>query len=232
MDDSGAVGRRQEGDQMIGEVGNRAGRLRGLSSAIAALFLATLLIAGPVSAAASSATDTVGNFYATLLDVMKKGPRFSERQRYDELAPVVQRTFDLAYMTRMAIGPSWASLSPAQQQSATEAFTRYVTATYADRFDNYSGEQLRVESERATPSGTVVLSQIVKADGSPVVIDYLMRRNGDAWQVGDVQLTGTISELATRRAEFSSILRRDGINGLIAVLNRKADMLVASAAPR
>ena len=179
-------------------------------------------------AAPNSATDVIGGFYSTLLDVMKKGQRMGEKQRYDELAPVVQRTFDLPYMTRMAIGPSWRMLSPAKQQSATEAFTRYVTATYADRFDSYSGEQLRVQGERATPSGTLVHSQIVKPDGSPVTIDYLMRRNGEAWQVADVQLTGTISELATRRAEFSGILRHDGIDGLIAVLNRKADMLVAS----
>lgn len=215
---------------MIPYAKNRAARMSGLSSAIAALYLAFMLISAPASAATSSATDTIGNFYSTLLDVMKKGQRLSEKQRFDELAPVVQRTFDLAYMTRMSIGPSWTTLSPAQQQSATEAFTRYVTATYADRFDSYSGQQLRVQGERATPSGAVVISQIVKSDGSPVIINYLMRHNGDAWQVGDVQLTGTISELATRRAEFSSILRRDGINGLIAVLNRKADMLVASAA--
>ncbi len=53
-------------------------------------------------------------------------------------------------------------------------------------------------------------------------INYLMRRSDGAWRIADVYLTGTISELATRRSEFSSVLRDQGVDGLIAVLNRKA----------
>ena len=49
------------------------------------------------------------------------------------------------------------------------------------------------------------------------------------WQIADVYLNGTISELATRRSEFAAILRTRGINGLIAMLNTKADALSARA---
>jgi len=41
---------------------------------------------------------------------------------------------------------------------------------------------------------------------------------------------GAISEVATRRSEFATILRNDGIDGLIAALNRKADILTATTA--
>ena len=60
-------------------------------------------------------------------------------------------------------------------------------------------------------------------------VNYLMRQNGGSWQIADVYLNGTISELATRRSEFGSILRTRGINGLIQVLNTKADALSARA---
>ena len=53
-------------------------------------------------------------------------------------------------------------------------------------------------------------------------INYLMRRDGDSWRIDDVYLTGTISELATRRSEFSAVLRSQGVDGLIETLNRKA----------
>jgi len=56
-----------------------------------------------------------------------------------------------------------------------------------------------------------------------------VRQNGGSWQIADVYLNGTISELATRRSEFASILRTRGINGLIAMLNTKADALSARA---
>jgi phospholipid transport system substrate-binding protein len=58
----------------------------------------------------------------------------------------------------------------------------------------------------------------------------MMRRTGETWLITDIYLDGTISEVATRRSEFAAILRAQGIDGLIAALNRKADMLTATTA--
>ena len=57
-----------------------------------------------------------------------------------------------------------------------------------------------------------------------------MRRSGDTWLISDIYLDGSISELATRRSEFAAILHSQGIDGLIAALNRKADMLTGTTA--
>jgi phospholipid transport system substrate-binding protein len=70
----------------------------------------------------------------------------------------------------------------------------------------------------------MVRSQIIKASSEPVKVDYMMRRNGDSWLISDIYLDGAISEVATRRSEFATIVRNDGIDGLIAALNRKADI--------
>jgi phospholipid transport system substrate-binding protein len=58
----------------------------------------------------------------------------------------------------------------------------------------------------------------------------MMRRNGDGWLISDIYLGGAISEVATRRSEFAAILRTDGVDGLIAALNRKADLLTGTTA--
>ncbi|HEX3416323.1 MAG TPA: ABC transporter substrate-binding protein [Stellaceae bacterium] len=71
---------------------------------------------------------------------------------------------------------------------------------------------------------------VVKANGDPVNVDYVMRRNGDSWLISDIYLDGAISEVATRRSEFAAILKSQGIDGLIAALNRKADILTATTA--
>src|SRR4029077_5929518 len=112
----------------------------------------------------------------------------------------------------------------------TESFGRYISATYADRFDSYAGQKLEVSGEQPGPSGVMVRSQIIKASGEPVKVDYMMRRNGDSWLISDIYLDGAISEVATRRSEFAAILRNDGIDGLIAALNRKADILTGTTA--
>ena len=133
-------------------------------------------------------------------------------------------------MARLSVGPSWSGLSEAQRQQVTESFGRYISAIYADRFDSYAGQKLQVTGEQPAAAGVMVKSQIVKANGEPVNVDYMMRRNGDNWLIADIYLDGAISELATRRSEFSAILRNDGIDGLIAALNRKADLLTGTTA--
>ena len=112
----------------------------------------------------------------------------------------------------------------------TESFGRYISAIYADRFDSFAGQKLQVTGEQPTAAGVMVHSQIVKANGEPVNVDYMMRRNGNAWLISDIYLDGAISEVATRRSEFAAILKNEGIDGLIAALNRKADILTGTTA--
>ena len=75
--------------------------------------------------------------------------------------------------------------------------------------------------EQNVKHGTLVRSQLVKQDGEIVAINYLLHDNDIAWQVRDVYLEGAISQLATRRSEFTAILRSGGIEGLIAMLDKK-----------
>lgn len=195
------------------------------------LFLAGLaLCAGlalPTQRAAavpnSGGAATVQTFYSTLLDTMRNGPQLGAQGRYAKLAPAISQSFDIPFMTRLAVGPDWNTLTPAQQAQVTQAFSRYVVAVWAERFHKYDGEQLRVVGEEASPAGTVILSQIVDSAGQPTNINYLMRDN----KIADIYLDGTISELATRRSEFGSILRTQGINGLIQALNSKAAALAS-----
>ena len=188
------------------------------------------LLSYPVHAAATNGGDVVQGLYDALLTTMKNGRTLGQSGRFTQLAPVIRRSFDIATMTRLAVGPSWAGLSEAQHQQATESFGRYISAVYADRFDSYDGQRLEVTGEQPTPSGVMVRSQIIKANGEPVKVDYMMRRNGGDWLVADIYLDSAISEVATRRSEFAAIIKADGIDGLIAALNRKADLLTGTAA--
>jgi len=188
------------------------------------------MLSYPVHAAPSSGGNTVQGLYDALLSTMKNGRTLGQSGRFTQLEPVIRRSFDIASMTRLAVGPSWASLTEAQHQQVTESFERYIAAIYADRFDNYAGQRLEVTGEQPAPSGIMVKSQIIKASGEPVKVDYMMRRNGEGWLISDIYLDGAISEVATRRSEFSAILKQEGIDGLIAALNRKADILTATTA--
>jgi phospholipid transport system substrate-binding protein len=193
--------------------------------------LAILTLATNVAGAATDTPQaTIRDFYASLLQTMKRGAALGERGRYDALAPAIRQSFDLRTMAQMSVGLSWARFSPDEQQLVTDAFARYTIATYADRFNGYSGQKFEVIGQRSTPYGTIVESRLVRSSGEPVSIDYLMRQNGEHWQIADVYLTGAISQVATLRSQFSAVLGQSGVKGLVDTLNRKADMLVASNA--
>src|SRR5712672_1492207 len=184
----------------------------------------------PGHAAPASGGDTVRGLYDALLSTMKNGRTLGQSGRFTQLEPVIRRTFDIPSMARLSVGPSWATLTEAQRQQVTESFGRYISAIYADRFDSYAGQKLQVIGEQPAVAGTMVRSQIVKANGEPVNVDYMMRRNGDSWLISDIYIDGAISEVATRHSEFAAILKSQGIDGLIAALNRKADILTATTA--
>ena len=188
------------------------------------------MLSYPVHAAPASGGDTVQGLYDALLGTMKNGRVLGQSGRFTQIEPVIRRTFDIPSMTRLSVGACWAGLTEAQRQQLTDSFGRYISAIYADRFDSYAGQKLQVTGEQPNPGGVMVKSQIIKANGEPVQVDYLMRRNGESWLISDIYLDGAISEVATRRSEFGAILRTDGVDGLIAALNRKADMLTGTTA--
>ena len=179
----------------------------------------------PVDAAAGPPTDVVRNFYNVLLDLMQHGAALGSKGRYQKLEPVVRGTFDVPFMARLSVGPSWSRLAPEEKRRAVQAYSRYVAAVYASRFDSYAGEQFKVLGQQQIKHGTLIKTQIVKSNGEPVDVNYVVHDNDIAWQIRDIYLSGAISELATHRSEFAATLRTSGIDGLIDSLNKKADDL-------
>jgi len=171
--------------------------------------------------------NTVQGFYDVLLSTMKSGRTLDQSGRFAQLDPIIRRTFDIPAMARLSVGPSWVLLSETQRQRVTDSFARYISAVYADRFDSYAGQKLQVTGEQPAAAGLMVKSQIIKANGDPVNVDYMMRRSGETWLIADIYLDGAISEVATRRSEFSAILTNEGVDGLVAALNRKTDALIS-----
>jgi phospholipid transport system substrate-binding protein len=181
-------------------------------------------------AAPAGGSGTVQGLYDALLSTMRSGRTLGGSGRFAKLAPVIRSSFDVASMARLSVGPSWSGLSAAQRQEVTESYGRYISAIYADRFDSYDGQKLEVTGEQPAPFGLLVKSRIIKSNGEPVEVDYVMHQNGEGWLIADIYLDSAISEVATRRSEFGTILKTQGIDGLIAALNRKADMLTGTTA--
>jgi phospholipid transport system substrate-binding protein len=184
-----------------------------------------LLSAAPAWATSPGPTEAIRQFYAELQNVMQHAAQLGAKGRYQKLEPIVHRLFDVPYMAKLSIGPSWARLTTDQKRRAAQAYGRYITALYTTRFDGYSGERFEVLGEQQIKHATMVKTRIVKSNGEPVSVNFVLHDNDHAWQVRDIYLDSAISELATRRSEFAQALRTSGIDALIASLDKKADDL-------
>ena len=96
------------------------------------------MLSYPLHAAPANGGDTVQGLYDALLSTMKNGRILGQSGRFTQLEPVIRRSFDIATMARLSVGPSWTSLTEPQRQQMTESYGRYISAIYADRFDNYA----------------------------------------------------------------------------------------------
>ena len=200
--------------------GNIGGGKFGVLLAVAIVCAGLLFSA--VEAAPSTPRIIVSEFHKSLLEVMKNAKKLGYRGRLAALEPEVSRAFHLPLMTRVVAGKHWKTFSLDQKKTLVHAFGRMTTATYAHRFDGYGGEYFRFLEEIPVRSRSVLVkTHLVKTDGEAIKLDYLVRRFKSGWRVIDIYLEGSFSELATRRSEYSSVLKREGLDGLIAEINSK-----------
>ncbi len=192
-------------------------------AALAALASARASAQGP-----DSPTAHIDGLHRALIQVMKQGKQLGLKGRYDKLAPVLFKAYDVPLMARIAVGASWQSMPPSQQARVVDAFSRMMVATYASRFDEFSGERFEIlQTLEQPPASKIIKTRVRQSNGKAVSLSYLVRLVGAEWKVVDVFLNGTISELASRRAEFTAILKSGGPDALIISLRHQGDKLLA-----
>jgi phospholipid transport system substrate-binding protein len=171
------------------------------------------------------ATRIVDRLYDALLGVMRRADELGFEGRRERLEPVLETTFDFPFMAEKSAGRYWKSLDEAQRQQLVDALSRLAIATYAARFSGFDGERFETLGQESATFGTVLVkTHIVQGDGQTVALDYRLRRLDDGdWRIIDVFLDGTVSELALRRAEYTSVIKRDGFDALLEALDEKAN---------
>ena len=189
---------------------------------------AGVLTALPAAAQEDPARTVIQRFQQSLLAVMKEAESLGVTGRYQRLQPIIEEAFHLPLMIRVATGSFWKKADEEQRSRLVAAFERLSVSTYANRFDGYSGQVFEIVDQRPGPQKTVLVkTRIVSPGDSPVRLTYVVKEFEGQWRIVDILLDNDISELAVRRSEYRRLLKNNGVDGLIATLNDKADGLVA-----
>ena len=180
----------------------------------------------PTSAATTMPTAVVKGFYAKLQESMQQGEQLGYTGRYKKLDPVIQSSFNLPVMTRLAVGTAWTKANSGEQQSLVTAFSEFTVASYAHQFSDYNGEEFAVIDEKPIAGGVIVETTLTPKDKAPVALNYLLRPDvNGSYRIVDVFLDGSISQLAARRAEFNAITERGGIQALVNSIDEKSKQM-------
>jgi phospholipid transport system substrate-binding protein len=204
----------------------------GRRSVVAVAIGVALLPSAPARAApAPVVIAPIQGLYDALLAAMKAGPQTPFQQRFDLLAPAVDRALDMPTILQVSVGQAWNELPAEQREALLAAFRRYTISSYVSSFDRYSGQRFAIEPDLRSVGANqeIVQTQIIPPSGGPHQLDYVMRQDGSDWKAVDVLLEGTISRVATQRSDFRALLTRGGGQSLLASLQKKAADLAGAA---
>jgi phospholipid transport system substrate-binding protein len=189
----------------------------------------SLIIVGatmPILARAETADPVktpIRDFYAALETQMRAGRAVTFRHRFDTLAPVIDRVFNIDSILRLSAGRQWASLDAASQTALKQAFRRFTIASYVANFDQYDDEKFELLRD-LRPSGAdrIVPTRIIAANGDATRLDYLMHHDDvTGWRVTDILLEGTISRVAVLRSDFRGLIAAGNASALLSSLHQK-----------
>ena len=164
----------------------------------------------------ATASAAISRLNDALLAAMKNAQTLGYSGRYQMLDSVIRETHDLARIAKFSVGKSWGEMTKQQQETFVDKFSRYSIATYVNRFDGFGGESFKTVSEQPLPRGRVLVKALLESPEYGVVnFDYILDQdNAKQWKIINIMADG-VSDLALKRAHYTDIIKKKGVDALI-----------------
>ncbi len=168
-----------------------------------------------------SAVQVIEKFDAVLLECLKRSDELGYSGRYALLEPIMKKTFFYSLMVRKSTGSYWKTMSEVQKEELLDKYITWSVGSYADRFTGYKGQQFKVISSKPVRTKYMrVTVRIKKADKPERRLAYLLMKDRGFWRIIDIKVKG-VSQLSLTRAQFKSVLKKEGFEGLLKIIDEK-----------
>ena len=198
------------------------------------VLLACLLPHSPVYAQPSP-IDVLRGMSDKVIAIVDADPDIlNDKARMREVADeIVVPNVDFVLFSKWVLGKSWRKATPEQRDIFVTEFTELMISSYLSTFtsDDYKSQVIHYKPPRKSkdPKKVTVVSEVEQSNGPLLDIRFRMHLADTGWKVYDVVIEG-VSLVATNRSTYSSIVRDKGIDGLIAMMERRnADRVSTSA---
>jgi phospholipid transport system substrate-binding protein len=182
----------------------------------AAVMLATFLTM------AGSATEALKARDAEIRKALPPADHVLSAAEKLKIEDLLTQAVDLPAMAQASLGKRWEKVADADRKKYVKAFsTRFKKASEGE-IDFYRNSEIAYDAEAAADDGTegdvnVPTTLTLKEEPTPIL--YTVRKEGTTYKIVDLSVDG-VSTVDNYRASFGKVFDKDGIDGLVAKLQK------------
>lgn len=187
--------------------------------------IALAVTAGPVLASGAPAYATLGPqelMQKVSQDMLRDltGNREALRKDPAQLRALVDRHllpyFDTDFAARLVLGKHWRTATEEQRKRFIDAFYQSLMRNYGDALLEFTDDRIRFFPFKGDPNAdtATVRTEVKRDDGTPVPVNYSLRRTESGWKAWDVTIEG-ISYVKNFRTDFGAEIDQKGLDAVI-----------------
>jgi len=197
--------------------------IRGGLVAGATLAVPGLLLAAASPRAVEGAADFIQDLAGRAIGILQSRDGKIEA-REAQFRDLLSNGFDMPFIARFVLGKYWRKATPQERADYQALFTEFILQSYSRRMGGYSGETFTVAGARAAGKRDVLVrTRIARTGGPAVKADWRVRPKGGQYRIIDIMVEG-VSMAVTQRSEFSAVMRRRGMQGLLQILRARTEI--------
>ena len=168
----------------------------------------------------STPTEVVNNLHVGLKKVSEK-----KSNSPADLINLVKNTYNSEKMIEKIIGDTWKKTNKKDQEEIVIIFQEYIARNYLKRFNKIKNPAFKYKESKKINEKFMLVKTDLVVDKEEVSVNYLLLFDNNKWRIFDVLLAGSISEIATKKSEFSIFIRDGKITPLINALKKQNSVL-------
>jgi len=131
-------------------------------------------------------------------------------------------SFNFERISRLVLGKAWRKATDLQKEQFKSEFRSLLLRTYSIALSKYKDQGIEIKPMRIKPSDEIVTvkTEIIQDGAQPIKVNYALAKDGDSWLVFDIIIEG-VSLVTNYRSQFSSVIRKDGMDSLNKKLAKK-----------
>ena len=153
----------------------------------------------------------------------------SLEQKEAEVRALLSDSFDIKLIGRFVVGQTWKSMNEEQREAYLSQFEEWVLRTYSKRLGGYSDQAFEIIGAKSINNDEALVStKLMRPNAPPLEAGWRVRGSAQGYKIIDVVVAG-VSMVVTQRSEFSAVIQRQGIDGLIETLRLQVSKYPAQA---